>query len=299
MSFADAVARELMTGHMGRVVSPEFRQIELGGTRRPILSFDDPEPFDHQTVAEVTAVVRAHAGLEAVLGGSYPWDDERSSWRRHLDLPRGTRAERAAAEVYRRVRLVGAIAVRPGVRMERRDALVYLGVDVDKEIYEVEITSGGLALLELGAAKLVEFRNTPYPETWVEAYLTTLLADLTAETKAFHDEDNYPQQFRAPFPFNRHRRFDCENPRTRFVDDGLEIEIPEAFKDAAVFAIDFHTIVDERLHIIPVEALTNGRLPTEEIPAWRARVPDGRTLPAQFRRRFTRASRADPPSKRL
>lgn len=261
MSFAAAVTRDLTTGSAGRVVSPEFSRIELGGVRRPVLSFADPHPIDADTAREVSRVVRAAAVLDLALDAGADRDVERSSRRRFLDPPRGSRAERAAAELYRRIRLPAKIALRPGVRAERRDALVYLGVDVDKEIYEIEITSAGLDPLELGALKLLEFARTPYPGGWVEAFLVALIADLTAETQAFHDEDNTLLQFRAPFPFNRHRRFDRGNPRFRFVDDALEIEIPEAFKNAAVFAIDFHVIVDDLPHIIPVEAPTDGRPP--------------------------------------
>ena len=296
MSFAAAVAREMMIGSSNRSPSPEFRQIELGGARRPILSFAEPDLVDPETVVAVAGVCRACAGLEVVFDADRSWDEERPQ--RALFLPR-TRAERAAGELYRRMRLVRMIAFRPAARIEQRDALVYLGIDVGKEIHETEITVAGLRLLELAASKLVEFRDAPYPDAWVEAYVTTLLADATGETRAFHDEDDDLRLFRPPFPFNRHQRFDNENPRSRFVDDALEIDIPEAYTNAAVFAIDFHVVVGDLLHLIPVEALMNGRLPRNEIDRWRARVPDGRTLPADFRRRFTRASRADPPSKRL
>lgn len=298
MSFAAAVARELLNGGSPRSASPEFRRIEFG-TRRPVLNFADPEPFDRATVAEVAAVVRADAVLRSVLDGGQAWDIGSSSWERYARHPRATRAERVAGELVRRLRLVSAIALREGARAERRDALVYLGVDVGKEIYEIEITSAGLALLELAAHKLIEFRDTIYPEAWVEAYLMTLAGDITAEIAAFHDEDNVPQQFRPSIPFNRHARFDCENPRSRIVDGGLEIEIPEAYKNVAVFAIDFHTVVDEHPCVIPAEALENGRMPLSEVPRWRARTNADGAYPDRFRRRFAHGSRADPVSKRL
>ena len=43
---------------------------------------------------------------------------------------------------------------------------------------------------------------------------------------------------------------------------------------------------DDLLHIVPVEALTDGRISETDITSWRAVLADGMTLPASFRHRF-------------
>ena len=50
----------------------------------------------------------------------------------------------------------------------------------------------------------------------------------------------------------------------------------------------FFVVLDDTLHIIPVEALRDGALPLADLSRWRARTPDGLTLPAHFRPRFGR-----------
>ena len=102
------------------------------------------------------------------------------------------------------------------------------------------------------------------------------------------DEDRVLYQFRRTGRFNRHARFDCDNPKTEVEGDFMQIEISPLYRDAALYPIDFFVVHRDVLYIIPVEALTDGALPMAELDKWRARTPDGITLPASFRQRFGR-----------
>ena len=99
-------------------------------------------------------------------------------------------------------------------------------------------------------------------------------------------------QFQRKQPFNRHFRFDCDNPKTQVADDVLEVETSPAYQDAALYPIDFFIVHGDTLHIVPAEALTAGKLPLAQLDRWRARTPDGVTLPARFRWRFSRETQA-------
>jgi hypothetical protein len=68
----------------------------------------------------------------------------------------------------------------------------------------------------------------------------------------------------------------------------IVFEIGEHHRDKARFPIDFFVVVNNLLHIIPVEALTDGRLPKAELDLWTARTVDGVSLPSEFRMRFGR-----------
>ena len=63
-------------------------------------------------------------------------------------------------------------------------------------------------------------------------------------------------QFQRKQPFNRHLRFDCDNPKTLVSDGVLEIETGPAYRAAALYPIDFFIVHDDALHIVPAEALT-------------------------------------------
>jgi len=47
-------------------------------------------------------------------------------------------------------------------------------------------------------------------------------------------------------------------------------------------------VLDDVLHIVPVEALNNWRIARAEWPKWRVRTPDPQSLPASFCTRFAR-----------
>jgi hypothetical protein len=115
-----------------------------------------------------------------------------------------------------------------------------------------------------------------------------MFCDLVAEIKRFSDEDRILYQFRRRPPFNRHFRFDCDNPKVNYEADYVEFEIGERYRDPARYAIDFYVVLDDVLHIVPVEALKDGRIARAELPKWEARTPDAVSLPASFRTRFAR-----------
>ena len=122
--------------------------------------------------------------------------------------------------------------------------------------------------------------------------LSQYFFDISGELKRYFDEDRVLYQFRRTGRFNRHSRFDCDNPKTEVEGDFLRIEISPLYRDASLYPIDFFIVFRDVLHIIPVEALTDGALPLAEMDKWRARTPDGVTLPAGFRQRFGRETAA-------
>ena len=112
--------------------------------------------------------------------------------------------------------------------------------------------------------------------------------DIGAEIKRYSDEDRNLYQFRRPVPFCRQFRFDCDNPKLSFDGDHVVLDISKPYRDPARYPIDFFVVVDGALHIVPVEALKEGRIAGGELPKWRARLADGDRLPAEFRGRFGR-----------
>jgi hypothetical protein len=109
-----------------------------------------------------------------------------------------------------------------------------------------------------------------------------------AEIHKFADEDRILYQFHHPAFFNRHFRYDCDNPHWLAEPEYFEFQINTVHKNAILYPIDFYVMYDEQLHIVPVEALRDRRLPKDQLPAWRARCRDGASLPSHFRRRFVR-----------
>ena len=81
----------------------------------------------------------------------------------------------------------------------------------------------------------------------------------------FADEDRVLYQFQRKHPFNRYFRFDCDNPKTRIGGDAMEIETGPGYRDTARYPIDFFIVHGDALHIVPVEALSEGKLPLAQL----------------------------------
>jgi hypothetical protein len=156
----------------------------------------------------------------------------------------------------------------------------------------LDITPAGLGLLCAATHLYLEAPRQPHGEAWTEALLTQYFLDLVAEIRKFADEDRVLYQFRPRFPwFNRHCRRDCDNPRWEEDAGYIRFEIGAPYSDPARYAIDFYLERDDKLYIIPVEALQAGALPVAELPRWLARVVEDAPpahLPARFAMRFSR-----------
>ncbi|MDR3324195.1 MAG: hypothetical protein LBS89_08340, partial [Zoogloeaceae bacterium] len=92
--------------------------------------------------------------------------------------------------------------------------------------------------------------------------------------------------------FNRHFRFDCDNPKWEQEEGNWRIDIGAKYRDPARYPIDFYLLTEDALSIVPVEALKDGVLPAAECSRWLAKnvtgSAEGGILPAEFAMRFSR-----------
>ena len=270
-------------GGQHRLSLPEYRQIELY-SKRKTLSFAPPDPAPEVPVGQLAGLCRAYAGLDFLLCP----DEAKTTWQRYLALPRATRTDKLVAELYRVLRVARAVLFHPHGHVEMGDGIVKINGAIDMVALSLEITVAGLGLLESMVAWYAQSLRQPYPAAYVEAMLGQYFFDIVAEIKRFADEDRVLYQFRRKYAFARHYRFDCDNPKSREEDGKLVIEIGALHRDPVAHPIDFFVIHDGKLHIVPVEALTDGVLALDQLPEWRARLTDGISLPADFRQRFGR-----------
>ena len=287
MTLVNDLVNDLAAGSKNRLSLPEYRQIELYSKRKS-LSFAEAEPACEAPLSLISGVCGAFFVLDAYLGSRNPAADGGTSWRRYLDLPRAGGVQKAVAEIYRILRVARTIAFHPQGHVEMEDGVVKINGTVDRVALSLELTPAGLTLLESAAAYYLRSLREPYADAYVEAMLTQYYFDIVAEIRRFHDEDRILYQFRRKFIFNRHFRFDCDNPKTQFDEDALVIEIGAAHENPALYPIDFYVEVGNSLHIIPVEALVKCRLPLGDLAKWRVRGAGANTLPADFRLRFGR-----------
>jgi hypothetical protein len=270
-----------------RLRLPEYRQIELY-TKKKNLAFAAQEPAPSPALAPTAGACWAALLLDAALDAHHPGAEGKTGWQKYLALPRKNGIDKVVAELFRMLRIVRAVAVHPHGHIEFQDGIVKLNGAIHHVALSLEITPAGLGLLESAVTYFLASAGQPYPDAYVEAMLYQYLADIVGEVRRFADEDRILYQYRQPFFFNRHFRYDCDNPKITVGNGRATFEVGAIHRDPVRTPIDFFVIHDDILHIIPVEALTDLSLPLEEISRWRARTPDGVTLPAAFRQRFGR-----------
>jgi hypothetical protein len=285
MTLLDNLLVDLVAAPRAALSLPEHRQIELY-SRRSALSFA-PVAAQDLPLAELAGACRAFAALDTLASSFAPNSEGGgSSWERYRNLPRGTLGDKLLAEIYRMLRLLWKLAAHPDTRIDDREGAFKFSSWIDGWVMSIKISRAGLSLLESAASYYLQARCQPYSAAYVEAMLAEYHADIVGEIREFCDENRGLLQFRRKFPFNRHLRLDCDNPKTRSIDGMLEFEIGAAYRDKTRYPIDFFLIHDDALHIVPVEALTDNRLPIAELGAWRTQIPEGAALPAEFRTRF-------------
>ncbi len=201
---------------------------------------------------------------------------------------RRRRRKKSSPNLHRVLRVVRKIAFHAHGHVDMRDGIVCLNGAIDLCALSLEITAAGLDLLETAVAYYFSSLTSPYPEAYVEAMLFELFGDIVSEIKRFSDEDRILYQFRRRAPFNRHFRFDCDNPKATYDSEFIAFEIGPLYRDPARHPIDFFAALDDVFHIIPVEALKDGRIERRDLLKWRARGLEDLSLPASFRTRFAR-----------
>ncbi len=284
MTLIDTLTTEYAESPEARRHQPEYRQLELYSKKRR-LKFEDASARPMERPALLSAL-QVGSLLDAWLDARDPSREGKTSWERYLGLPRAKGAEKVLAELARVLRVVRLAAVHG--RVEAIDGILQLDCTFNRCALALHITPVGLELLGAATLYALDADRQPYSDAYVEAIVAQYFADLVAEIKRFSDEDRVLYQFRPGRPFNRHFRFDCDNPKVHLDERSLTIEIGAFHSDSARYPIDFFLTIDDALYIVPVEALSDGRLAREELPRWRARLAPGAPLPARFRGRFYR-----------
>lgn len=265
---------------------PEHRHIEPYSRPRR-LSFAPPEAGPRRRLPGrlQLALTCAYALLSDWQESQDPTLAGLSSWQRYLALPRRTPAQKLIAEVFRILRVFRATTLQPSGAIEiRDDGLIRASCTYNRCALNLLITCAGLELLVAIVASYLESFDQPYSDAYQELLLGQYYADLVGEIHAFADDDRVLFQFRHKCWFNRHARLDCDNPRLQEKDGHYRIDLGKYGQNAARHPIDFYIALDERLYIVPVEALRDGCLAVDELARWEAR--SGARLPDVFRLRF-------------
>jgi hypothetical protein len=269
---------------------PEYRQIELY-TKKKKLAFSgfDQDASDIYQAKGTLSTSVAFMLLDNFLASQDPSLMEgKTSWQKYLSLPRKTNIEKLVAEVYRILRIVKIAMSHKDGLMEVRDGLIRVSCVFERCSLSLNITRAGLALLESFVFYYLDSFRQPYGIAYIEAMLMQYFTDIVAEVKKFSDEDRVLYQFRQAQPFNRHFRFDCDNPKYTQQDDFLIFDIGDIYSDCARYPIDFFLMAEGILHIVPAEALTNKKILLVELSQWKARISNNMELPIHFRTRFGR-----------
>lgn len=262
---------------------PEHRQIELFTRKRPLtVSADTARPTD----AKVTAACTACLLLQAAFESAEPLQEGRTTWDVYLALPRTSSGDRAVAEIFRLLRIVRKVNLHRDGKIVAENGLIRIFGIIDGTVLALNISPVGLALLESAVTYYLRSFAQPYSAAYVEAILLRYYADIVDQVKRFSDEGRSLFQFREPLRINRHLRLDCDTVRIRTTDDACHFDLSETARDAGRSPTDFFVVIRDVLHIIPIEALSDGAIASSELPRWRARGVEGNALPAGFRMRF-------------
>lgn len=266
---------------------PEYRQVEFCSKKKK-LAFGGPDAEPHAQLSGLLSTEMAFSLLEGLLTSAHPDIEDLPGWKKYQALPRRSGLDKVVAEIYRILRICHLAWVLPDGRIELDDGLVRIRCVHGRCVQFVTLSTMGLELLESFVLFYLDSFSQPYGQAYVEAMLIQYFTDIVAEIKGFNDEDRILYQFDQSMPINRHFRFDNDNPGFRVDGEQLCIEIGKRFADPARYPVDFYLVFDNLLHIIPVEALRDGRLALSQLPLWRARTADGLQLPERFRARFGR-----------
>jgi hypothetical protein len=269
---------------------PEVRELDLYD-RSKHLTFASEEVSPECAAAALrVAQARAawHALSDFVASRESSLGEGSTAWQRYQQLPRTQSSDKMVAEVFRILRIVHLSATHPDGRVAVEEGLLQFSCVWNRWALSLSITEVGIGLLSAFVTYLIEAETSPYSLTYVEWMLAQYFTDIVAEIKSFADEDRVLYQFQQRRFFNRHFRYDCDNPRVKLDGDGYLFSINALHDNPVLYPLDFFLVLEERLHIVPVEALRAGRLPLSDRVAFEARTPDGISLPASFRRRFVR-----------
>ena len=266
---------------------PEYRQLELYTKNKKLSYADEPQPAQ-SLVRGSFATSTAYSVLDSILVSQQAEIAELPSWKKYLALSKTSGTGKVVAEVFRILRIYHLAWILPTGRLEMEDGIVCVNCVYERCSLSLNISPVGLELLESFVFYYLDSFRQPHSAAYVEAILVQYFTDIVAEVKGFSDEDRILFQFRQTMPINRHFRFDSDNPRYQVEDDMLVIDMGKMHTNTDRYPIDFYLSYKDALHIIPVEALKQGKLPIEQLSRWQIKPEDGLKLPERFRARFGR-----------
>ena len=229
MKFHQDTIEEFRKLFGGQWAAPEYRQIELY-TKKKQLAFNDDEADSASASRPPNplSTLVAFSLLENALEARNLSLEGQPLWQKYLSLPRKSVTEKLVAEVFRILRIYRTVVLHRDGQMEIHNGSIKLNCTHNRCALSLWISPVGLRLIGSFVFYYLDSFRQPYSEAYVEAMLTQYFLDIVAETKKFADEDRVLYQFRRKYDFNRHFRFDCDNPKFAFDGDQLVFEIGRA-----------------------------------------------------------------------
>jgi hypothetical protein len=138
-------------------------------------------------------------------------------------------------------------------------------------VYSFRIFKSGMENITSAAVYYMLNGSSMYPDAYVEGILTAYYADIFDQIRDYHDECGELNVINTRQSINRHFRMAAGNPTYTFENNLVKFTVEQMYADQRLYPIDFYIEVDQKLHIIPVEALENGTLSVSDLPRWKAR----------------------------
>lgn len=268
---------------------PEHRHMEPY-TRPRRLAFADPEVATERQVPGhlILALTSAYNLLADWYECQNPELATLGSWQRYLALPKRTGSEKLMAEIFRTLRIVRLAAIQRNGRIEIKDnGLIRAFCEYNRCALSLLTTETGLELLVSSVVYYLDAQNQPHSEAYVELMLGQYFTDIVGEIRSFGDDDRVLFQFRQKCWFNRHQRFEVDNPRVQIEEDHYRIDMGRYGNNPARYPLDFYITLDDSLYIVPVEVLKDdGFISAKDFAQWKAHTRQGAALPDAFRLRF-------------
>ena len=205
---------------------------------------------------------------------------------RYLELPRADRIDKLVGQIYRLLRIYRMALLHPDGVIEQSRGYLRAACVTRGTAFNLILTKAGLTLAQDFVTCYFNLLRLPYGEAYREALLSQYYVDLATEVKKFHDEDADLMRFHNRYQFNRHVRFDCGSPKYVIQGERLVFELADSYCNPLRYPIDFFILVEDQLHIIPIEALQDKGLPLAELPRWREQKIDANQASAQWLLKF-------------
>ncbi|MGE4559948.1 MAG: hypothetical protein AB7E77_07095 [Desulfobulbus sp.] len=282
-AFTEAAAVRLIRGTQGRRL-PEYREIEMY-TNASAIQLCEPE---HTGEDNGWNIPQAMDALEAFSFLDGYWESVNPQF---AGLPLGqrlsrldptTHTQRLMGQVYRILRILRQGVSAPDARIRTGKRIFRINYVAPPYAFALHISFAGLELLTATTVVYLNSFRQWLPAAYLEAMLAEYYEDAANEIKYLSDEIGSVQQFRKTMVFNRHHRLRCGSARYTLTADALEIDVGPRYANSFLYPIDFFLLVDGVFHIVPAEALEEGRLPRKQLVDWQVRMPAPDAGPPEY-----------------